>query len=205
MIHPHRGSDILTKESFEKESRSNAIILMDVNWYLAPNCGGYEWARLQGFGFDLLPLKHANDKDAPDLVINRPSRFFQHRSRNFENYAFLIKPGKYVLSKTRIFVFVGTRVMYRREARRSDLIPDGEPLGGGFSVRAGEIVYLGNFWLDCHVVPKLWRYYTGHKDFEWKLEQYKTKYPYVDFKDTKYRLFETSVFGNEFIPKLNET
>ena len=123
--HPHKGSDTLTKESFEKESRSKGIILMDVNWYMAGNCGGYERAGLRGFGFDLLPLKHLNDKDAPDLVINMPIRFpfFQHRSRGYENYAFLIKPGKYVLSKTRIFVVVGNRVMYSRETRRSNLIP----------------------------------------------------------------------------------
>src|SRR5262245_22259743 len=65
-------------------------------------------------------------------------------------------------------------------AKRSELLKDGRPQGGSFKVAAGEIVCIGNFFLDCHQRSNLWRYYTeGSENFQVHVAQFKQKYLFL--------------------------
>ena len=75
-------------------------------------------------------------------------------------------------------------------------------MSGTFRVGAGEIVYIGNFFLDCYKAPQLWRYYTeGMDNFKTHVAQYKHKYPFIAGEHVVYRLFETDTLGRPYTLK----
>ena len=47
---------------------------------------------------------------------------------------------------------------------RSQLVKGTEARAGTFTIGAGEIVYIGNFKIDCKPPMTLWRYYTEGSD-----------------------------------------
>ena len=79
---------------------------------------------------------------------------------------------------------------------RENLIKDGEPLGGSFTVNPGEIIYIGHFGLDCGAEPFFWRYYVdGREEFERYVEGFRERYPFVKNVPVQYRLFYTQTLG----------
>ena len=86
------------------------------------------------------------------------------------------------------------------KAARSHLTKEGKALAGSFEVGAGEIVYIGHFFLDCSRQPIPWRYYLENRDiFEKYKGHIKKRWPMIDAERTEFRLFRTKDFGNEFI------
>ena len=115
------------------------------------------------------------------------------------NYAFLLDPGKYGISYVQVKVAKSISDVGYFRATRKELFDSDSPRGGTFEVRAGEVVYIGHFGLDCTGQPILWRFYIeNEKDFQEFVDRYRTHYPYVDLNNVKYRLFKTTLFGTDF-------
>jgi hypothetical protein len=133
--------------------------------------------------------------------VEGPSRLT--RSLRFLNYAFILPPGEYALSGVSIKVARSISEVGYLKAKRSDLIKDGKPDGGSFTVAAGEIVFIGNFFLDCQTGPMLWRYYPERQeDFQKQVAEYRAKFPFLEAERFRYRLFKTKYFGTDHeLPK----
>lgn len=192
----YKQSDEISKNDYSN-IKDYGVVLLSVNWGRRWNCGGFENAELTSIGFDHLPIQNTNDEASPTLVLNSPSRITNKPV--FTNYAFRIKPGEYALSFINIKAARSVSDVGYFTAKRSSLIPSGEIKGGSFTVKSGEVVYIGNLWLDCAYTPVLWRYYSeGRNEFNKHLNEFSEKYPYIDLKNVQYRLLKTKVFGNEY-------
>lgn len=187
----------LTATSYENDRSRKGIVLLDVNWGRRWNCGGYENAELRALSFDRIPPLKSNDDMPADLALQKPANLISKPV--FNSYALLVEPGEYALSGFRIKFARSVSDVGYWVAKRSDLLKDGEMLGGSFKVGLGETVYIGNFFLDCHQQPQLWRYYTeGEDNFTEHLSEYKKKYPFLNTDYVKYRLFDTSSLGHSY-------
>ena len=72
--------------------------------------------------------------------------------------------------------------------------------GKQFKVAAGEVVYIGNFKLECSPPLALWRFYTvGKPGFARHLEEYRASYPFAELDKAQYRLFETQTMGRPYV------
>jgi hypothetical protein len=193
------------KEATYKGSKTNkGIVLMSINWGRQWSCGGYENAQLAGLGFDLLSIQKTSNANSPDLFIKPLSMLAV--DKKFDNYAFQLEPGTYGISYVSVKAAKSISNIGFFISKRSDLIQDKTAKGGSFTVGANEVVYIGNFWLDCAYSPMLWRYYTmSSTEFTSHLSEFANEYPFLPIKNTQYRLFSTSVFGNgiddEYKPK----
>jgi hypothetical protein len=187
----------VTKKSYAAGIDTNAVVVFDVSWGRKWNCGGYENAELMSIAFDRFTGEVRTDDAKPDLVVVGPARLT--RTPRFLNYGFLLPPGQYALSGFRIKVARSVSDVGYLTAKRSDLIKAGKAEGGTFTVAAGEIVYIGNFFLDCLNGPVLWRYYSeGKKGFEAQVAEYRAKYAFTELARFKYRLFKSTLFGTDY-------
>jgi len=202
-LSPLKGSDTrsivpeVNARRYVEHQSTHGVVLLDAKWDRRWKCSGFENARLSAFGFDRLPLsKRSADEPADAMLAHRPS-LLSDRAQGFQPYALLLEPGEYALSGFLIRVAVSTKDIRYIQTERAELLRDGFPRGGTFKVAAGETVYIGNFFLDCALSrPILWRYYTEKAQWLEHLNEYKTKYPFLDLSDVRYRLFDTEVFGS---------
>lgn len=173
------------------------IVLLDARWSRQWKCGKYENAQLISFSFDRMPLNQRSNDANADLVIGTTSQLAANPK--FVSIALLLPPGEYALSNFKIKVASSVSNVGYWVAERSDLQRGGKPYAGSFKVAANEMVYIGNFALDCFQNPSLWRYYSeGQEGFQKQLSDYKEKYPFLDLSSVKYRLFDTSVIGRSY-------
>lgn len=192
-----QGTSVITKDVYTQSKSSNGVVLLDINWGLWWDCGGRENAQLISLAFDKIPAKSLENEAAPSLVIHSPSRLMA--APVFVNNAFSLDPGEYALSAFSIKVADSVNKVGFLTADRSRLYKDGKPIGGTFTVKPGEIVFIGNFYLDCAYGPTLWRYYPeGRANFEKQMEEYKVSFPFLDLGDVQHRLFKTTEFGNDY-------
>jgi hypothetical protein len=191
----------VTKKTYEAGIATNAVVVFDVNWGRHWNCGGYENAELMKLEFDRVTGEPKAPNGKADFIVEGPSRLT--RTLRFLNYAFILPPGEYVLSGVSIKVARSMRDVGYLNTKQSDLIREGKPEGGSFTVAAGEIVFIGNFFLDCQPEPILWRYYPENKvDFQNQVAEYRTKYPFLDEDRFRFRLFRSKYFGTDYeLPK----
>jgi hypothetical protein len=187
----------VTKKTYQPGIAENAVVVFDVNWGRLWNCGGYENAELMKLEFDRITgTPKAADAKA-DLIVEGPPRLL--RNQQFLNYAFILPPGEYVLSGISIKVARSMRDVGYLNSKRSDLIKGGKPDGGTFTVTAGEIVFIGNFFLDCQTGPMLWRYYPEKKeDFQSQIAEYRSKYPFLEAQRFRFRLLRSKYFGLDY-------
>jgi hypothetical protein len=191
------ASSEVTEKSFARYRLSKGVVLLDVNWGRRWSCGGYENAELRGLAFDRLPSSRTAEGEAADLTLVQGASLLTKPT--FVSYAALVDPGEYALSGFDIEIARSASDISHWVAKRSELLKDGKALGGTFKVAAGETVYIGNFFLDCHQGPLLWRYYTeGTAAFRQHLQQYKREYPFLDVDAVVYRLFETTTLGTPY-------
>lgn len=178
-------------------SSSMGVVLLDVNWGRRWNCGGFENAELRRLSFDRVPPLKSGDEAPADFALEQPSSLLA--TPTFSNYALIVEPGQYVLSGFEMKVARSVSNVLIWTAKRNELIKNGTPQGGSFTVGAGEVVYIGNFWLDCFGSPQPWRYYTENaEDFKKHVAQYKDKYPFLRLDQVSYRLFDTTRLGRPF-------
>jgi hypothetical protein len=187
----------ITRESYLQNKGDFGVVLMDINWGRWWGCGSHENAQLISLAFDKLPVKSTNNEIQPSLVIHSPSRLMV--DPEFINYAFSLEPAEYAISSFSIKVSDSSSKVGFLTARRNHLYKDGQPIGGTFTVKANETVFIGNFFLDCAHGPILWRYYSDGKEaFQEQIQEYKSTYPFLDLSDVKFRLFKTKEFGIDY-------
>jgi hypothetical protein len=146
----------ITGDAANINNQAKGVVLLAVRWDRRWNCGGFENAQLRVIGFDKLPTVRTDDA-SPDIVLDDAPLVMTKPV--FDNYAFEVEPGEYGLSRLEIKVAKSRSDVGFFKVPRSKLLNDGKSLGGTFMVNAGEAVYLGHFYLDCHKQPILWRYY----------------------------------------------
>ncbi len=172
------ATNVINKSTYAQNNNSNGVILLDVNWGRHWSCGNYDNAQLLSLAFDKLPLKNSSNEATPDLVLQNPSKLMSKPV--FKNYAYSIPAGKYALSAIDIRTAKSLNDIGGFVTKREQLFKNNNPLGGTFSVNSGEVVFLGNFYLDCTYKdnPTLWRYYPdGRENFQKQIAQYKKSFP----------------------------
>lgn len=183
----------LNAERYKTDKDSKAVVLMAINWARRWNCGGYDNAQLRMLAFDRLPINHPQADAAADLAIEGPPTLLT-RPR-FSNYALVVEPGEYALSGFDIKLAQSAKEVGHTRANRTHLIKEGKPLAGSFMAKPGQIVYIGNFWIDCTDPRMPWRFYTEEEAWLSHLSEYQQQYPFLDTGVVVYNLFKTSVIG----------
>ena len=187
----------VTGDAVTASNQAKGVVLLAVRWDRRWRCGGFENAQLQAIGFDKLPAAKVNDAAAPDILLHDAPLLMT--KPHYENYAFLVEPGEYGLSRLEIKVARSVSNVGYFRVPRSKLLKDGQSVGGTFTVGAGEIVYLGHFYLECTPQPILWRYYPeGRERFNEYLALLKKHYSALELEKVVFRLFQTKVFGHDY-------
>ena len=187
----------LTSENYMQDGAKKGVVLLSVRWDRKWKCAGFENAQLRLLGFDLLPSTRPVDDEGADLLLDdAPLLLTKPR---FDDYAFLVEPGQYALSKLHIKVARSVRDVGIAKVGRETLLQDGASVGGTFNVDAGEVVYIGHFSIDCFQEPSLWRVYLKDREsFNEYLADQKKKVPELDTSKASFRLFKSSYFGRDF-------
>src|SRR5688572_20052985 len=107
---------------------SKGVILFAVRWDRRWNCGGFENAQLRAIGFDKLPSAKAGDDIAADVLLEDAPLIMTRPV--FDNYAFLVEPGDYGLSRLEIKVAKSRSDVGFFKIPRSKFLKDGQSLGG---------------------------------------------------------------------------
>lgn len=173
------------------------VLIIQVNWGRSWKCGQFENAQLQALTFTKSPI------EAPEPVtlnLETPSKLFV--DNKYLPYAFVIQPGEYVLTAFDVKVARSVSDVAHIMGSKDNLIKDGKPVGGTFTVNPGEVVYVGHFGLDCGAEPFLWRIYIdGQDDFEKYVGGFRQAFPFMKQVPVQYRLFSTQLFGHPFALK----
>lgn len=190
------GND-LTKREYAAARAQKGVVFLGVNWGRAWNYCGFENVQLQRLSFDRMPIARAPDSP-PDLALRGAKLTAKPVS---VDHALLLEPGEYALTAYHIKAAKSVNDVGAFQAGRAELIEDGNPVAGSFTVAANEIVYIGHFAPDCPEQghPVVWRYYL--KDaaaFKEYLAKMKTSFPFLDVASTQFRLFKTTSIGNDF-------
>lgn len=173
------------------------VLIIQVNWGRTWKCGQFENAQLQALTFTKSPTEAS---ESVSLDLETPSKLFV--DNKYLPYAFVVQPGEYVLTAFDVKVARSVSDVAHIKGSKDNLIKDGKPAGGTFTVTPGEIVYVGHFGLDCGAEPFLWRsYIDGQEDFEKYIGGFRQKFPFVKQIPVQYRLFSTQLFGYPFVLK----
>lgn len=187
----------LTSENYIQDGAKKGVVLLSVRWDRKWRCANFENAQLRLLGFDHLPSKRPMDDEGADLLLNDAPLLMTKPI--FDDYAFLVEPGQYGLSKLHMKAARSTTDVGVAKVGRERLFKDGLPEGGTFNVAAGEIVYIGHFYIDCYKEPSLWRYYIEDREgFDSYLAKQKKKVPELDITKAKFQLFKSSYFGRDY-------
>ena len=170
------------------------VIIIQVNWGRTWKCGQFENAQLQALTFTKSPFNKSNETS---LELKTHSKLFV--DNKFLPYAYVVQPGEYILTAFDVKVARSTADVMHIKGTKDNLIKEGKPVGGIFTVKPGEIVYIGHFGLECSAEPFLWRYYIdGRSEFESYIDGFRKKYPFVKDIPVQFRLFSTKVLGNPY-------
>lgn len=186
------GYDKLTKKNYEVSKDEKAVVIYGVNWGRKWECAEFENAQLERLTFSRIDPQ-SNSLDGENIVLKTPSKLFVDNSSI--TYAIIVKPGEYALTGFDIKVAKSVSEVRHIIAESKHLFENGKPLGGTFKVDSGEIVYIGDFGLDCAYEPIPWRYYIQKEDFESYMAGFKKKYKFLADRQIIYRLFQTNEFG----------
>lgn len=186
-----------TQRGYADKGGAKGLVVLSVNWGRKWGCGGFQNASLRELSFDRLPTARQKDDEMGDLVLEPPLRLASRP--DITDYVFLVEPGEYALSFCSIKVGRSESDVGYLRCGRSQLISDGRALGGSFTVKAGESVYIGEFFLECTGRPTLWRYYEENRDsFRSKMAAVRRRYPFLEVDKVQFRLFSTKIFGRPY-------
>jgi len=170
------------------------ILTLGLNWGRTWKCGRYQNAQIEALTFRRAPLDAG---DPLSLELRTPSRIAV--DNKFIPYVFVVEPGEYILTSFEVKVAKSMSDVGYLRAAEANLFKDGKPIGGSFTVKSGEVVYIGHFGLDCGAEPFLWRYYLeSRKEFESWIAQFRSKFSFANQLPAHFRLFETTSLGNPF-------
>jgi hypothetical protein len=188
----------LKKRDFVKLADQMGVVLLDVNWGRKWACGDYENAQLVSLRFEKTSRRPDEHDKYTEIVLKTPSRLFVNPV--FLNYGFLVEPGTYAFTGWSVKVAKSATDVGLIKATRKELVEGGEFYGGTFSVGASEVIYVGNFHLDCYYSPIPWRYYTADKnDFADHIDQYKDEFKFLQDTKVEFRLLETENYGTSYV------
>jgi hypothetical protein len=186
----------LTKKNYADAGDQKAVVILYANWGRYWKCGGLENAQLQALQFSRIQSSEAKSSDETISLVT-PSKFLGKAP--FVPYVLLIEPGEYAISGFDVKVARSKRDIGHLKGDEADLIKDNKPVGGSFTAGPGEIVYIGHFGLDCAQEPFLWRYYLdGKKEFEGFVAGFHQEFPFIQDKPVQFRLFSTTLFGQDY-------
>lgn len=178
----------LTAATFKPES---GTVFFNVNWGRVWKCSRFENAQLELLTFSRFPL---GTKSNGTLSLEPASKIAV--TNKWILYAYSVDPGQYALTGFDVKVAQSVRDVRHLRLKTKDLVRDGEPIGGTFTVAPREIAYLGNFWLDCSTADAVpWRYFSTREEFPNDVAAFRNRYPFTKSKPIQYRLFETSLIG----------
>lgn len=190
-------ADELTEENYQMSKGKMSVVLVAVNWGRQWGCGKYENAQLVSLTFELFPNSSAVVDGYSSLELKTPSRLFI--KPEFVNHAFILTPGQYALTSFSVKAAKSRNDVGHFNATKKDLVKEGIPNGGTFTIGAGEVVYIDNFFLDCYYNPVPWRYYSEGRDgFSRHVAEFKQQYKFLGDKEVTYRHFKTKNFGNDY-------
>ena len=170
-------------------------LIIQVNWGRTWKCGQFENAQLQALTFTKSPIEPSG---SVTLDLETPSKLFV--DDKYLPYAFVIQPGEYVLTAFDVKVARSVSDVAHIKGSKDNLIKEGKPVGGTFTVNPGEIVYVGHFGLDCGAEPFLWRYYIDDRsEFESYIDGFREKFPFVKDVPVQFRLVSTKMLGNPYV------
>jgi hypothetical protein len=183
----------LSEKTFLQALGHQGFIILEVNWGRHWNCGEYENVQLQRLTFsrfeDGIVLV-----DLPSLDLETPSKLFV--KDEFTPYALVVEPGMWALTGFDVKTARPGLEVGHAIGNVDSLIAQGNPVGGAFTIAAGEIIYLGHFSRDCDQGPIPWRYYlTDREDFVRYVALFRDRYPFAAGIAVEYRLFETESLG----------
>lgn len=188
----YAGVDTLSKKNYEESKMEKGVIIYGVNWGAKWGCAGLDNAQLQNLTFSHID-SISKSIDGEEIVLNTPAKLLSKDTS--KSVAMIINPGKYALTGFDIKVAQSSRRVAHIKKDVEDLFENGKSASGTFEVNAGEIVYIGDFGLDCTGQPIPWRYYIQKEDFDRYIAQFKKRYKFLSDKPVIYRLFETNKFG----------
>lgn len=186
------GYDEFTKKNYERYKNEKAVIIYGVNWGRQWGCAGFENAQLQHLTFSRIDPK-TNSLDGEDIVLKTPSVLLAENIS--KPYIIIVNPGEYALTAFDVKIAESVDKVGHLQAKDKDLFKDGKAIGGTFKANPGEIVYIGDFGLDCAYEPIPWRYYVQKEDFERFTVGFRKKYKFIGDKQIIYRFFQTDMFG----------
>lgn len=190
----------LTEGRYADTDGQLGVILFEINWGRSWNCGDYENAQLQRLTFTARS-ETSGRFAGTKLNFETPSRLFVDNV--FTPMAIMVEPGTYALTGFDVKLARSMSEVSHYVGTEKELLPDGQPRGGKFSIVAGEIIYIGHFGLDCgeEVIP--WRYYlTEQEDFVSFVDGFRELFPFAAANDVEFRLLETETIGARYL--LNE-
>jgi hypothetical protein len=182
--------------AFRESGTSKGTVLLQVNWGRYWKCGHYENAQLQRLAFrridlpDGAPIAKDWELSPFSTLMTKPS---------FEPYVVVLDPGKYALSGFKFKVAASVSDVRVAEVGPAELIVGGKPVGGSFTVGAGEAVYIGHFGVDCNGEPTPWRFHVEGKDaFAEYVDGFHKRYPFAKNVPVTFRLFKTERLGQPY-------
>ena len=186
-----------TVSAYAQEAESKGVVLVSVNWGRHWKCGRFQNAQLKSLSFDKANSSEASKDAKSDLILEDASLL--PATTRFVNHAYIAEPGEYLLSAFSVEVAKSTSDVGFFNASRPDLLRNGKSSAGSFTIAAGEIVYIGHFFLDCAKDPMPWRYYpSSRSDFDQYLKGVKSQFEALDTSKVKFRLFNTTTLGEPF-------
>jgi len=193
-----RPKQEVTVESYEKD-KTKGLVVVSAMWGRTWKCAQFVNGQLRSFGFDRLPSQTTADDATADVVIE-DSPYSAQGGGPATNYVLALDPGEYGLAMFAIKVASSATEVKTANVGRARLFEGGKQIGGTFTVKAGELVYIGHFGLDCYKEPTIWRYYPGGREgFDHYKQLIKAQYPFLDVVTMQFRLFKTSMLGRDYV------
>jgi hypothetical protein len=190
----------LSEGAFRETGAAKSTVIVQVNWGRYWKCGSYENAQLQKLAFRR--INRVDDASVKNDWELAPSSILGAKP-TFEPYAVLLDPGEYALSAFRFKLAKSVTDIKIAEPGPSNLIVDGRPVAGSFTVGAGEVVYIGHFGVDCQGEPSPWRFYIeGKSEFDRYVDGFHQRFPFTKDSPVTFRLFQTTQLGQPYdLPK----
>jgi hypothetical protein len=186
----------LSEKTFRQAREHQGFIILEVNWGRRWNCGEYENVQLQRLTFSRFEDGIVMT-DRPSLDLKTPSKLFV--KDEFTPYALVVEPGTWALTGFDMITAGPGLDVGHIIGNVDNLIVQGEPVGGSFTIAADEIIYLGHFSRDCDQGPIPWRYYlTDREEFVRYVARFREWYPFATGTAVEYRLFVTENLGRQF-------
>ena len=108
----------------------NAVLMLGVNWGRTWKFGRYENAQIEALTFRQSPLTSDNQVS---LELKTPSKLAIEDK--FVPYAFVVKPGEYVLTSFDVKVARSVSDVGHLKRAEESLVKDGKPIGGSLSTQ----------------------------------------------------------------------